>query len=189
MSPRVGLVDAGDEVEERRLARAVRADDADDLALVRRGSRARRCTSSPPNALETFAELEHPGHQTPRTAVRRCHDVLLHAHVQEQPQSLERPCQAAVRDLVGREPDDALALEEDVAGIGLVDAVSRLNSVVLPAPFGPMTLTISPGMTTRSRSSITCRPPNDLLTPRNSSIGCASIRRSRRGARRRAPVA
>ena len=30
----VGLVDAGDQVEERRLAGAVRADHADDLALV-----------------------------------------------------------------------------------------------------------------------------------------------------------
>ena len=31
---RVGAVDAGDQVEERRLARAVRPDHADDLALV-----------------------------------------------------------------------------------------------------------------------------------------------------------
>ena len=34
MSPSVGLVDARDEVEQRRLAGAVRADHADDLALV-----------------------------------------------------------------------------------------------------------------------------------------------------------
>ena len=34
MSPGVRLVDAGDQVEERRLAGAVRADHADDLALV-----------------------------------------------------------------------------------------------------------------------------------------------------------
>ena len=34
MSPAIGLVDAGDQVEERRLAGAVRPDHADDLALV-----------------------------------------------------------------------------------------------------------------------------------------------------------
>ena len=37
----VGLVDAGDQVEERRLAGAVRADHADDLALAPRAGRAR----------------------------------------------------------------------------------------------------------------------------------------------------
>ena len=34
ISPLVGPVDAGDEVEQRRLAGAVRPDDADDLVLV-----------------------------------------------------------------------------------------------------------------------------------------------------------
>ncbi len=38
--------------------------------------------------------------------------------------------------------------------------VIRLKSVVLPAPFGPITLTISPSSTCRSSASITCRPPN-----------------------------
>ena len=57
-----------------------------------------------------------------RAAVRRGHDVLLDAHVQEQPERLERARDAAVRDLVRREPDDALAVEQDVAGVGLVDA-------------------------------------------------------------------
>src|SRR6185436_9254145 len=41
----------------------------------------------------------------------------------------------------------------------------RLKSVVLPAPFGPITLTISCSRTTRSSSAITRRPPKDLSLP------------------------
>ena len=43
--------------------------------------------------------------------------------------------------------------------------VIRLKSVVLPAPFGPITLTISPWATCRSRSETTLRPPNASETP------------------------
>jgi hypothetical protein len=42
--------------------------------------------------------------------------------------------------------------------------VTRLKSVVLPAPFGPITLTISPSRTSRSSVLMHCRPPNALLT-------------------------
>ena len=42
ISPVVGLVEARDQVEERRLAGAVRADQADDLALARRRASRRR---------------------------------------------------------------------------------------------------------------------------------------------------
>src|ERR687886_835007 len=45
-----------------------------------------------------------------------------------------------------------------------------LKSVVLPAPFGPITLTISPLFTVRSRSWRTVRPPNASVTPLSSSI-------------------
>ena len=63
MSPVGRLVDAGDEVEQRRLAGAVRADHADDLALVdveveavddpagRRTPSTRRCSSSSCSAI------------------------------------------------------------------------------------------------------------------------------------------
>src|ERR1700749_3298758 len=37
----------------------------------------------------------------------------------------------------------------------------RLNSVLLPAPFGPRMPRISPASTVRLRPSITRRPPND----------------------------
>ena len=38
-----------------------------------------------------------------------------------------------------------------------------LNSVVLPAPFGPITLQISPDVTSMLTSATACRPPKRLL--------------------------
>src|SRR6185437_13318404 len=61
--PGVGLVDARHEVEQRRLARAVRPDHADDLALV-------DVQVEPVDAREAAEvlrhalDLEQPGHQT-----------------------------------------------------------------------------------------------------------------------------
>src|SRR5438309_2534424 len=52
--------------------------------------------------------------------------------------------------------------------------VIRLKSVVLPAPFGPITLTISPSSTPRSRSDTTASPPNESETPRSSSSGASA---------------
>src|SRR6266702_5673426 len=42
--------------------------------------------------------------------------------------------------------------------------VIRLKTVVLPAPFGPITLIISCGLTSRSRSCTAARPPKCLET-------------------------
>ena len=42
--------------------------------------------------------------------------------------------------------------------------VIRLKSVVLPAPFGPISETISPSLTSMSRSETTRRPPNESET-------------------------
>src|SRR5690242_4652560 len=47
--------------------------------------------------------------------------------------------------------------------------VMRLNSVDLPAPFGPITAAISPSATTRSTSLTARKPPNDLERPFTSS--------------------
>src|SRR3954454_4152035 len=47
--------------------------------------------------------------------------------------------------------------------------VTRLKSVVLPAPFGPITLTISRSSTSRSSSWIAYRPPKLFETARSSS--------------------
>src|SRR6266567_697093 len=49
--------------------------------------------------------------------------------------------------------------------------VIRLNTVVFPAPFGPITLIISFGMTSRSRSCTAARPPKCLETLDSFSIG------------------
>ncbi len=49
----------------------------------------------------------------------------------------------------------------------------RLNSVVLPAPFGPRMARRSPGRTSRSTSDTATTPPNRRPTPRRRRIGAA----------------
>ena len=48
--------------------------------------------------------------------------------------------------------------------------VIRLNTVDLPAPFGPISPTISPSRTSMSKSLTAFRPPNCLVSPLTSSI-------------------
>src|SRR5207302_6962434 len=52
---------------------------------------------------------------------------------------------------------------------GRSSPVMRLNSVVLPAPLGPMISRRSPGSTSRSTDDVTRSPPNDLSSPRTAS--------------------
>src|SRR4051812_41802664 len=52
--------------------------------------------------------------------------------------------------------------------------VIRLNSVVLPAPFGPMMALRSPGMMLKVTSRVACKPPKLLHSDRNSSTGTGS---------------
>ncbi len=49
--------------------------------------------------------------------------------------------------------------------------VMRLNSVVLPAPLGPIMALRSPGMMRSVTSRVACRPPKLLLSPLSSSAG------------------
>src|SRR5690606_11456828 len=58
--------------------------------------------------------------------------------------------------------------------------VRTLNTVVLPAPLGPMMLKISPSWTTKSTSSTARRPPNSMVSPLTSSRAMASTSRGRR---------
>src|SRR5262249_5138842 len=51
---------------------------------------------------------------------------------------------------------------------GWYTPVITLNTVVLPAPLGPITLTISRFPTCRSSSQSACRPPNDSERPSRS---------------------
>src|SRR4051794_23673090 len=49
--------------------------------------------------------------------------------------------------------------------------VTALNSVVLPAPFGPITEWMRPGSTARSTALTAVRPPNRMVRFRTSRIG------------------
>src|ERR1700677_1463102 len=42
---------------------------------------------------------------------------------------------------------------------------TQLNRVVLPAPFGPTSPTLSPGATSKVMAYTACMPPKDLHTP------------------------
>src|SRR5436190_8329513 len=50
---------------------------------------------------------------------------------------------------------------------------SWLISVVLPAPFGPITACVSPSRTSRSTPSVACSAPNALRNPLTSRSGSA----------------
>src|SRR3990170_1714591 len=49
--------------------------------------------------------------------------------------------------------------------VGACSPLMRLNSVVLPAPFGPMIARRSPGWISRLTSSTARSPPNAFVTP------------------------
>jgi len=50
-----------------------------------------------------------------------------------------------------------------------------LNSVVLPAPLGPMTPTMPPGGNLKERSSINSRSPKPLETPSVMTYGSRTL--------------
>ena len=92
--------------------------------------------------------------------------------VAEQADVLERPRDAEAGDLV-RLSDFAscrhrrsAAVEADVARGRHVEPVIMLKNVVLPAPFGPISVTIEPRGMSKSTSLTAVRPPNRLVTPR-----------------------
>src|SRR6266496_6262 len=58
--------------------------------------------------------------------------------------------------------------------VGARNPVIRLNTVVLPAPLGPMSPSTSPGCRANDRSETARRPPKTLLSPRTSSNAMAS---------------
>src|SRR4051812_15906177 len=57
----------------------------------------------------------------------------------------------------------------------------QLNAVVLPAPFGPISPTISHSSTRRSRLSIAVRPPKRMVRSRTSSTDIAALHRADAG--------
>jgi hypothetical protein len=84
--------------------------------------------------LETAAEL----------ALQRHPHVLQHREVAKTGRDLDRPDHAAAGDVGRRLCGDVLALEQDLAAVGVRNLVSRLKQVVLPAPLGPISAWMPP---------------------------------------------
>ena len=124
-----------------------------------------------------------------RVRVRGGHHVLLDRHVQEEPQRLERPCDPAPGDLVRLEAEQALAGERMSPASGAYTPVTRLNSVVLPAPFGPITLRISCSSTCRSSALMHAQAAEALRDAAAARAGARPSGDLHPRARRRAPAA
>src|SRR6185312_3467160 len=77
--------------------------------------------------------------------------------------------------LCGATPVTSRPLTCTLPAVGRRWPVIRLNSVDLPAPFGPITAAISPSATARSTSETARKPANDLERPRTSSIAACSL--------------
>src|SRR5579871_3668677 len=71
--------------------------------------------------------------------------------------------------LYGATPVTSRPLTRTRPAVGCRWPVIRLNSVDLPAPFGPITAAISPSATARSTSDTARKPPKDFERPRTSS--------------------
>ena len=85
--------------------------------------------------------------------------VLAHGHAGEHLPVFRHVRDAEMRPLSGRNGGEVLPLEQDAsAATGTVPEIA-LNSVLLPAPFGPMTVTNSPARTVRSMPVKAARPP------------------------------
>src|SRR6056300_414627 len=68
-------------------------------------------------------------------------------------------------------PDSEVPIKDQVPVSGVSKPVSRLNSVVLPAPFGPIRAVITPEGISRCSTSTAVRPPKVFLTWSMTSIG------------------
>ena len=85
--------------------------------------------------------------------------VLEHGEFLERLRDLMGAADAGAAASLRRHAGEIAAVEADGAGVGARPPAIRLNSVVLPAPFGPMMPTASPGAIARSRSSATMIEP------------------------------
>ena len=70
-------------------------------------------------------------------------DILEHGEPRKDIGALKRAADAHAADLVRRHPGDVASVDHDLAAVGCRWPVIRLNSVDLPAPFGPITAAIS----------------------------------------------
>ena len=76
------------------------------------------------------------------------HQVLAHRHVGEQAASFLHHDDAARRELMRRKPLTSSPLNSTLP-LRAISRVMARSSVVLPAPFGPSTVTSSPSATVR----------------------------------------
>ena len=97
--------------------------------------------------------------------------VLERGHARENPRRLESADQAEAAIWPGDRRLSEVAVEMDLARVGGKRLVIRLNSVVLPAPFGPISAVRLPSGTSSVTSEIAARPPKRLLTLTTCSAG------------------
>ena len=98
------------------------------------------------------------------------HDVVEHRHARERPHDLEGAADAGRADPCGVAPDMLRPSSSTSPALGCRKPLSRLNSVVLPAPFGPMMPRISPLCSVKLTSCTALRPPKVFERLRTSSI-------------------
>ena len=117
----------------------------------------------------------------PRLVVRRDEQVLAHRHLLEQLDRLPRPHDAGAGPPLDRPAVDRRRRRNGpIRSTASVKPVTTSRIVVLPAPFGPMSPTTSPGSIAKLTPSTATTPPN--FTTRSVTASVAARRRSRGGA-------
>ncbi len=124
--------------------------------------RGMRRLAQPPVAGSRAPEAE----AVPLMRLHRQRDIVERREFAKQRRDLKRARDAERRSSVRGEARDVASGEMNRAGIRAQSAGQAETSVVLPAPFGPMTAWISPGMTVSVTSASASSPPNRLVSPR-----------------------
>ena len=101
-----------------------------------------------------FGQRAQAGHARlggAQAVMRANQDVVAHRHRREHAAMLEGAGETHRGDALRHQPGDRLSLQQDRAGIRPVMAADQVNSVVLPAPFGPMIDSSSPSASASRR--------------------------------------
>ncbi len=104
-----------------------------------------------------------------RGVVGADHNVLEHAEAGKGLRDLERARDAARADAMRRQARNSRPRNRTLPPSGLVKPAMHANSVVLPAPFGPIRATISCAPTSSDTWSTAARPPKAFESPLTSS--------------------
>ena len=83
--------------------------------------------------------------------------------LRKQPDVLIGAADAGRGDPIGRQPVHPLAAKPDPPAGHCKFCIMQLNTVVFPAPFGPMMLWMAPSRTSRSSSLTATRPPKRMV--------------------------